>query len=436
MLHDFPSLDSLRARVKDLRTEFPDQWDASRRAVTPAAFPTTLTRLRQTIAETLARSPVREALLEALSETTAGRAFDLPTDALKAATGLPATKAVRALCVLFGVTDDSQSTSADVARVTDSIFPSVLTATNPFELLLQSGSPSLLDLGAGDLSFVEALCAATVPAVRARARSLTVHAVDRIQTGSSLSGAYQVPPDRLRALERMPGLQFRYWNNLDMFTLAAEGRPRALLPSYDLVTCWAPANPTFAYEPTRLSPAVIRADLERTRGSFREVRARGERALEVRHQGRTLLFPPWKFDVRGPTALLDLMTRLGSVLVLGAVDGAVFWEVLAQVLADPATRPRDVLFTHDSLPTVFGPIFERLNAMQPGDRLTLGSIAPLRSDLGRVLPEPRRMPPLALRHVEIRRGSTFPGIPASLTAQRYAQMTEEPTPWFMLLIPA
>lgn len=435
MLLHLPSLDSLRARAKNLRAEFPDQWEASRRAVTPAAFPTTLAKLRQAITETLATGPVREALLGALSETTAGRVFDLPTDALRAATGLPATKAVRALCVLFGVTNESRSTSSDVVRVTDSMVASVQTSANPFELLLQLGSPSLLDLGAGDLSFVEALCAATVPAIRARGRSLTVHAVDRIQTGSSLGEVYQVPPDRLRALETMDGLHVRYWNNIDMLTLAAEGRPRALFPHYDLVTCWAPANPTFAYEPTRLSPAVIREDLERTRGSFREIRARGERALEVQHQGRALLFPPWKFDVRGPAALLDLMTRLGTVLVLGAVDGAVFWEVLAQVLADPAARPRDVLFTSESLPTVFGPIFERLNAMRPGDRLFLGDIAPLRSDLARVIPGAPRMAPPGLRYVEIRRGATFPGMPASLTAQRYAQMTEEPTPWFVLLIP-
>lgn len=435
MMLDLPSLDSLRARVKELRGEFPGRWDASRHVVTPGAFPATLAKLRQAIAETLPTGPVREALLAAFSQTTAGRVLDLPTDALKAATGLPATKAVRALCVLFGVTNGPEIRSSDVASVTESMLATLQTSTNPFELLRHLDTPSVLDLGAGDLSFVEALCAATVPAVRTRARSLTVHTVDRIQTGSSLGGAYQVPPERLRALEAMAGLQFRYWNNVDMFTLAAGGRPKAILPHYDIVTCWAPANPTFAYEPTRLSPAVIRADLERTRGSFREVRVRGERALEVQHQGRELLFPPWKFEVRGPAALLDLMTRLGSVLVLGAVDTAVFWELLAQVLADPAVRRPDVLFTDDRLPSMFGPTCERLEAMRPGDRLALGDIAQLRSALPRVLLDAPQVPPQGLRHVEIRRGATFPGMPASLTAQRYAQMTDEPTPWFLLLVP-
>ena len=50
---------------------------------------------------------------------------------------------------------------------------------------------------------------------------------------------------------------------------------------------------------------LIEADLMKTKGAFRRVRMEGEDALEVHHEGRSLLFPPWKFDVKGPLALLN-----------------------------------------------------------------------------------------------------------------------------------
>jgi len=221
-----------------------------------------------------------------------------------------------------------------------------------------------------------------------------------------------------------------------MFDLGNLDQAGKLAPRYTIATCWAPATPTFAYEPTRLSDQIITQELHRTKGTFRQTHFSGEWALEVQHEDRALLFPPWKFEIRGPLALLDLLARRGLLCVLGAVDTQVFWEILAQLFDDVRYRPDNQPFTSDNLPTIFGEIFERLSRLALGDTLNLSDCDPLRRQIPRILPlHPTQDPSYRFRSVLIRRGAVFPGIPASSTARRFSDMVEESPPWMLILVP-
>ncbi|HSQ49707.1 MAG TPA: hypothetical protein VLL94_00410, partial [Nitrospiraceae bacterium] len=177
-------------------------------------------------------------------------------------------------------------------------------------------------------------------------------------------------------------------------------------------------------------------DLHRTKGPFRQTHYSGELALEVQHGDRALLFPPWKFEIRGPLALLDLLARRGVLCVLGAVDTQVFWEILAQLFDDSRYRPNDQPFTSENLPKVFGEIFERLSRLEVGETINLSDCGPLRKEIPRVLPLlPAQNPSYRFRSIQIRRGAVFPGVPASSTARRFPDMAEESPPWMLILVP-
>jgi hypothetical protein len=185
-----------------------------------------------------------------------------------------------------------------------------------------------------------------------------------------------------------------------------------------------------------LSDQIITQELHRTKGTFRQTHLSGEPALEVQHGERALLFPPWKFEIRGPLALLDLLARRGLLCVLGAVDTQVFWEILAQLLDDARYRPDNQPFTTNNLPTIFSEIFERLSRLGLGETLDLSDCGPLRREIPRVLPlSPAQDSAYRFRSVQIRRGAVFPGIPASSTARRFSDMVEETPPWMLILVP-
>ncbi|MBK9998521.1 MAG: hypothetical protein IPO99_15665 [Nitrospira sp.] len=91
-----------------------------------------------------------------------------------------------------------------------------------------------------------------------------------------------------------------------MFALTPLEQDHRLAERYLIVTCWAPATPTFAYEPTRLSPACLAEELRRPKGES--------------DKSGMAKSPPWKcttrvgvsfsaleFDIRAPLALLELM---------------------------------------------------------------------------------------------------------------------------------
>jgi len=429
-------LADFRSQVTQLLQERDKEWEASRKLVEAEQLTATLKRLIEEAHRVELPVIIREAITLALGNSEVTRIQNLPGPRLKELTGLPPTKAIRALCVWFGVIEGPTSQWPVTSLRSEEVDAFAQIHPNPFDLLLEADVASLLDLGAGDLSFATELVDLYVAPLQQRQRELILHSVDRLQPGSKLGGPLHPERERLNGLRSRTGLSFQFHGNQDMFDLDNLDQARKLAPRYTIATCWAPATPTFAYEPTRLSEDTIAQDLHRTKGAFRQTHYSGEPALEVQHGDRALLFPPWKFEIRGPLALLDLLARRGFLCVLGAVDSQVFWEILAQLLDDVCYRPANQPFTSDNLPTIFGEIFERLSRLALGEPLNLSDCGPLRRQIPRVLPLlPTEGPSYRFRSVQIRRGAILPGVPASSTARRFSDMVEESPPWMLILVP-
>ena len=151
------------------------------------------------------------------------------------------------------------------------------------------------------------------------------------------------------------------------------------------------------------------------------------------HGGERLTFPPWKFDVYGPLALLDLLSRKGKLCVLSAVDMEAFWELLSQLLPEDTARPQGVFFTESNVRQFFGSVYGQLLQLGISQKLILAKV---RQDIPHVLgDEGKRGDTYGFRYVEIRRGAVFPGVPAGRTAYLFDQMKLEAAPWFLTLVP-
>ncbi|MGH7165717.1 MAG: hypothetical protein ACREIS_09370 [Nitrospiraceae bacterium] len=435
MPRDPQGLAEFRERLKRSREQVPAAWESSRSLVGQPNVASTLKRLAASIQSSSLPLPLKDAVLAGIRGGEVDRIQDLPGESLKQLTGLPATKAVRALCVEFGLAEGGPPAAPIEALSPAEVEQLIRKTRNPFDLLLAADVASVLDLGAGDLSFASELVEQYLPRLREQGKELTVHCVDRLRPGSKLGGLLHADPGRLERFRTAwsSGLHFRFWSDQDMFKL---DRLEHIWPCYTLVTCHAPATPAFAYEPTRISRSMIEAHLTKTKGQFRRIRLEGEEALEVRHGGRQLLFPPWKFDIRGPLVLLDLMSRQGKLAVLAAVDAEVFWELLSQLLADVRVRPPDVVFDSPTVTELFGPVGAQLSALRVGEALVLSDQAEVRGEMPRVLGDDGASGGgYRFRYVEVRRGATFEGLPASSTARLFRDMAEEVPPWLIILVP-
>jgi len=430
-LADFRRVVSIRAR------QFPEQWEASKKLMEGSAFPSTLARLCEAVQRKDLPVSVKETLLRFFERHMPRRVQDLDGEGLKSITGLPPAKALRALAVFFELVPAAAAKWPVTQLSSEEVEEAVRHLSNPFDLLRRSDEASVLEIGAGDLSFAEELADLYGPEFKQRQRPFVIHCLDRLDPRSQLGGPLHANPERLQKLQRNEEVSFSFFGNQDMFKLGDLDKQELLAPRYTISTCWAPATPTFAYEPTRLSEALIRNELERTKGAFHQTRFGKEQALEVRHAGRALLFPPWKFEIVGPLALLNLLARRGFLCVLGSVDAQVFWELLAQLLEEPRYRPPDELFNSVNLPKVFGEVYHALAGLAIGDSIDLAEVAALRrhflgSDAFSV-PDGKAA---HFRYVRISRGAIFPGIPASSTARKFSSMTEEVPPWLVTLVPA
>lgn len=424
-----------RRAVNRAACESEQKWEDSRRLLEPAVFPSILGQLIQQSQTASMPHQVKAALAHVLGQGQARRVQDLDGAVLKTLTGYPPSKAFRSLCLYFGLVQgrDSRWPVADLPS--EEVVRALQSLANPFDLLLETPVTTVLDLGAGDLSFAGELVDHYLPALLSHQQELVLHAVDRLDPRSKLGGPLHPGRDRIAHLQARPGLAFRFYGNQDMFDLHELDEAGHLAPRYTLVTCWAPATPTFAYEPTRLSEAVIQEDLRRSKGAFRHVRYEGESALEVQHGERALIFPAWKFDIRGPVALLNLLARRAVVGVLGAVDSQVFWELLAQLFEDSRYRPQNQPFNRENLPIVFGDIYQRLMQLKVGDIVSLAQLGDLRSRLPGNNGSDAAQATFGFRDVWIRRGAVFHGVPASSTARQFMHMREESPPWFLTLVP-
>ncbi len=433
MSADDNTIAEFRRIVNRRARQVPSQWKASRELITKTSLGATLSQLRQRAKERDLPNGIEDVVCRVCGAQQAERVQDLDDESLKALTGLPPAKALRALCVFFELVSRPGAQWPVPTISSEEIERYIRRTANPFDLLREADIASLLDIGAGDLSFVDEIIDLYGPALRRGHRRLIVHCLDRLDPRSKLGGPLHPRREKLQSLQETAGVSFAFFGNQDMFDLRRLDTHGLLAPRYTVVTCWAPATPTFAYEPTRLSRDVINDELRRTKGSFRRTQFQGEPALVVRHEGRDLIFPPWKFEIVGPLALLRHMASRGSLCVLGSVDDQVFWELLAQLLEEPRYRPQDRLFTGTALPQIFGKVYHTLTSLPVGDSIELEDVGILRS---RFSESPRdHSSPNAFRYVRIRRGAIFPGMPASRTARNFSTMVEERPPWFLTLVP-
>ncbi|MBX3330456.1 MAG: hypothetical protein KF722_08645 [Nitrospira sp.] len=430
-LAEFRRIVSFRAR------QFPRQWEASKKLLEEATFPSTIARLCDAVQGKDLPALVKETLLCLFERHAPGRVQDLDGEGLKSVTGLPPAKALRALAVFFELLPVASSKWPVTHLSSEEVEEAVRNLGNPFDLLRRIDVASVLDIGAGDLSFAEELVDLYGSELKQQQRPFIVHCLDRLDPRSQLGGPLHANPERLQKLQQREGLSFSFFGDQDMFDLGSLDEQELLAPRYAMSTCWAPATPTFAYEPTRLSEALILNELKRTKGAFHRTRFGKEQALEVRHAGRALLFPPWKFEIVGPLALLSLLARRGFLCVLGSVDAQVFWELLAQLLEDPRYRPPDQPFDSINLPKIFGEVYHTLAGLPIGESIDLAEVAVLRRHYLRSDSSPSIDGiPDHFRYVRISRGATFLGAPASSTARKFVSMTEEVPPWLVTLVPA
>lgn len=423
---------AFREQIKASRESFPHHWEASRKYMAPEIFQATLPELLHCLQKCALEPALRERLLYALQQFAHPTGSKEANRMLKDLTGLPPSKAVRALMVwaMLAVEDREDRETLSGAQCEEII----RRAFNPYDVLRHTTTPSLLDIGAGDLSFEQELADQLIPHLRNRGIPLTAHAFDRLMPGSRTGGVYHKNGNCERYLQKFPPeeLRFRFWGGKDLETFLSV---KGALPRYTVSTCHAPANPTFAYEPGRLNSAVIQEQLRTSRGPYRVSRYEGELVLEVDHQGQVLTFPPWKFDIVGPLALIRFMAQRSEVGILSAIDDEVFWEMLGQLLADDRFRPMNKIFTKDRLPAIFGHVYEALTSMAAGERKDLSQLANLRDPMPLdTAGETDHLVPCRFRYVEIRRGAVLEGVPSSFTARQFSQMKEESIPWWVILV--
>ena len=403
-----------RTRIKASRESFPHHWEASRKLMAPENLVDTLPALLQFIQQAALVPTLQKRLIKVVQQYGQQIKTQEVHQALKELTGLPPSKALRAL-IVWGVLAVGEKDEGVVENLsTEDLEHCLREGQNPYDILLQSSAPSLLDIGAGDLTFEQELVDQYIPQLRFRNALLRLHAFDKLRPGSRVGGVYHKNQDRDQYLKSFSPeeLQYQFWGGSDIQQF---GEAKGVLRHYTICTCHAPANPTFAYEPSRVEPQRIHEYIRATRGVSRLGRYEGESVLEVFHQGRDHMFPPWKFDIIGPSVLLQCMTQRSRVGVLSAIDDEVFWEILSQILADDQFRPKNRIFTKENIPTIFGAVFKELASLGINQRADLSNYS-------------------KFRFVEIRRGASWQGVPSSFTAKQFSHMKDESTPWWIIFL--
>ena len=428
------NIQEFRTRIKAVRESSPQDWEASRKWMAPESLATTLPVLIQSIQRAGLETNLQKRLIEVVQQFGQQKKTSEIHQALKELTGLPPSKAFRALLVWGVLAGDEKDRTDEESLSTEELEYSLQIGQNPYDVLLQSSAPSLLDIGAGDLTFERELVDQYIPQLCIHNTPLRLHAFDRLTPGSRVGGVYHANRDHDQYLKSFPPneLMYQFWGGIGIEQFR---KVKGALGQYTMCTCHAPANPTFAYEPSRVERKRIQAYLKNTRGESHLGRYEGELVLEVSHRGQELTFPPWKFEIVGPSALLQCMIQKSRVGVLSAIDDEVFWELLSQILADEQFRPPDIVFTKKNVQEIFGDVYQALVSLPIGGRIDLSKVGKLRAFMpSRVLLPEQTTVSSTFRYVEIRRGALWEGIPSSFTAKQFSQMKEESSPWWIIFL--
>ena len=148
-LADFRRIVSARAR------QFPAQWEASKKLMDSTTFPSTIARLGEAVQSKDLQASVKETLLRLLERPAPRRVQDLNGDDLKSVTGLPPAKALRALTVFFELVPAAAMKWPVTHLPSEAVEAVVRDLDNPFDLLRRTDVASVVEIGAGDLSFAE-----------------------------------------------------------------------------------------------------------------------------------------------------------------------------------------------------------------------------------------------------------------------------------------
>src|SRR5215210_3390580 len=138
-------LADFRSQVTELLQERDKEWVTSRKLVEAKQLTGTLKRLIEEAHRVDLPVIIRDAITLALGNSEAARIQDLPGPRLKELTGLPPTKAVRALCVWFNVVEGPTWQWPVISLRSEEVDAFAHSHSNPFDLLLAADVASLLD---------------------------------------------------------------------------------------------------------------------------------------------------------------------------------------------------------------------------------------------------------------------------------------------------
>src|SRR5437870_13769500 len=148
-------LADFRRRLREAVENNREAWTASRQLVASDAADETLQRLHAAVAGSSLDRGIREELLRVLALAGRDGLQAISQEGLRELTGLNPTKAVRNLCLLLGVGAGAVDAGAVPSLAQEKVEAAVRGQDDPFDVLLEADVASVVDCGAGDLTFEE-----------------------------------------------------------------------------------------------------------------------------------------------------------------------------------------------------------------------------------------------------------------------------------------
>src|ERR1051326_4600355 len=177
---------TFRNQLREAAESDRESWSASRRLVTPDTAPETIRRLSSAVAASSLDATIRTELLRSLHPGETGGLKAILGDVLRNVTGLNPTKAIRNLCLMLDVGNlKRRETISTMGQ--DDIEAAAGRLDNPYDLLNVADVSSVVDFGAGDLTFEEELVGRYLPLLERAGRDFTLHCLDRLNPEEEFS---------------------------------------------------------------------------------------------------------------------------------------------------------------------------------------------------------------------------------------------------------